>query len=138
MKSGLFLSCILLMCVSGAPAAQTAAEPSFLLKSVGPNVWAAISNPKSTAPAGANTGFVIGDEGVVVIDTTVSADADGPPKTAAIRSLPPYSTTPRHRFVDAGAVVLAHRNVRGWVHSENLRMFGTETAKEGSSRRFAH
>jgi hypothetical protein len=29
-------------------------------------------------------------------------------------------------FADAGAMVLAHRNVRGWVHSENLRMFGRD------------
>ena len=29
-------------------------------------------------------------------------------------------------FVNAGAVVLSHHNVRGWIHSENLRMFGKD------------
>ena len=30
-------------------------------------------------------------------------------------------------FVDAGAIVLAHDNVRGWIQSENLRLLGTDT-----------
>ena len=29
-------------------------------------------------------------------------------------------------FVNAGAVVLSHHNVRGWIHTENLRMFGKD------------
>ncbi|RPI53934.1 MAG: MBL fold metallo-hydrolase [Acidobacteria bacterium] len=135
---------ILLLCVSCVTSAQDATEPPFTLTQVGPNVWAAISNPKSKASAGANTGFVIGNDGVVVIDTTASFDADGSFGTApaehllaAIRKL----TTLPVRFVinthyhldhvganavfaDAGATVLAHRNVRGWIHSENLRLLG--------------
>jgi len=146
MKGRLFLPSILLLCVSGAPSAQDAADPAFTLKQVGPNVWAAISNPKSKAPAGANTGFVIGDDGVAVIDTSASADADGnfgieaaKDLLAAIRTLTKLPVrfvinTHYHLdhvganavFVDAGAIVLAHRNVRGWVHSENLRMFGRD------------
>ena len=30
-------------------------------------------------------------------------------------------------FVDAGAVVVAHRNVRGWIHSEHLRLLNNDT-----------
>ena len=73
MNSRLFLVlalCIAVLCASGVIRAQNSGEPPFTLKQVGPNVWAAISNPKSRAPAGANTGFVIGDDGVAVIDTT--------------------------------------------------------------------
>ena len=140
----IFLLCVL--CVSCATSAQDAAEPPFTLKQVGPNVWAAISNPKSKTPAGANTGFVIGDDGVAVIDTTASGDANGNFDTEAAKQLlatirkltklPVKFVINTHYhvdhvganavFVDAGAIVLAHRNVRGWIHSENLRMFGTD------------
>ena len=56
MRGRLLLPSILLLCVSVAPNAQDAADPAFILKQVGPNVWAAISNPTSKTPAGANTG----------------------------------------------------------------------------------
>ena len=144
MKTGGFYLSILL-CVSCATGTRDTAEPPFTLKQVGRNVWAAISNPRSKAPAGANTGFVIGDDGVVVIDTSASIDADGQFGTeparqllAAIRTrttLPVRFVINTHHhldhvganavFVDAGAMVLAHRNVRGWIHSENTRLFGT-------------
>ena len=140
------LPCILFLWVSCATSGQDAAQPPFTLKQVGPNVWAAISNPKSKAPAGANTGFIIGDEGVAVIDTTASVDADGNFGTApaqqllaAIRKLTKLPVrfvinTHYHldhvganaSFVHVGAIVLAHRNVRVWIHSENLRMFGKD------------
>ena len=139
----LCLPCIL-VCVSCATSTHDTGEPPFTLKQVGRNVWAAISNPKSSAPAGANTGFVIGDDGVAVIDTSASLDADGQFRTepatqllAAIRTLTKLPVkfvinTHYHLdhvganavFVDAGATVLAHRNVRGWIHRENIRMFG--------------
>ena len=83
----LHLPCIFLLCVSCATGARGDAEPPFTLKQVGPNVWAAISNPKSKAPAGANTGFVIGDDGVAVIDTTASVDADGNFETESTKQL---------------------------------------------------
>jgi len=51
MNRRLLLPCVLLLCVSCAPRFQVAVEPPFLLMSVGPNVWAAISNPRSNAPA---------------------------------------------------------------------------------------
>src|SRR2546428_144443 len=122
---------IFLLCVSCATSAQDAAESPFTLKQVGQNVWAAISNPTSKAPAGGNTGFVIGDDGVAVIDTSASVDADGNFGTettkqllATIRKLTKLPVrfvinTHYHLdhvsanavFVDAGAIVLAHRNV---------------------------
>ena len=139
-----------LLCASCAISAQDTSETSFTLKPVGPNVWAAIPNPKSKSPAWANTGFVIGDDGVVVIDTSASLDANGnfstePAKQllATIRTLtklPVKFVINTHYhvdhvganavFVDAGATALAHRNVRGWTRSENLRMFGKDIKPE--------
>jgi glyoxylase-like metal-dependent hydrolase (beta-lactamase superfamily II) len=149
MKPRLFLAlapCIFLLWMSGGTSAQNAVEPSFTLKQVGPNVWAAISNPKSKTAAGANTGFVIGDGGVAVIDASISFDTDGNfgTETAkellatirALTKLPVRYVINTHYhldhvgantvFADAGAIVLAHRNVRRWIHSENLRLMGKD------------
>ena len=149
MKRCLFVALALGMCVlrvSSVTGAQNAAELPFTLKQVGPNVWAAISNPKSTTAAGANTGFVIGDDGVAVIDATLNGEADGSfgPKPsqellAAIRRLTQLPirfviNTHYHLdhtggnaiFVNAGAVVVAHQNVRSWTHSENVRLLGKD------------
>src|SRR5688500_10868843 len=58
-----------------AVGAQSTAVPSFTLKQVGPNVWAAIDNLEAKGVAAANGGFVIGDDGVAVIDSFASANA---------------------------------------------------------------
>ena len=146
----LCFSWICVLCVPCALSAQDAAEPPFTLVRVGPNVWAAISNSESKTAAWANTGFVIGDDSVAVIDTTESTNAGGNFDTepaqlllAAIRkltSLPVRFVINTHYhldhvggnavFVKAGAVVLSHHNVRGWIHSENLRMFGKDIKSE--------
>lgn len=141
-----FALCAPFLCMAHVVGAQNAPEPPFTLKQVGANVWAAISNPKSQSPAGANTGFVIGDDGVAVIDTTMTLDADGNFGTEPARQLlaeirkltklPVRFVINTHYhldhtganavFVDAGAIVVAHHNVRGWVHSENVRLFGKD------------
>ena len=111
-------------------------EPPFTLKQVGPDVWAAIDNPKTISPASANAGFVIGDDGVVVIDTFFTEDA-AKQLLAAIQQRTKLSVkyvinTHYHIdhvagngvFAKTGAAVVAQRNVRGWIHSENLRLIG--------------
>src|SRR5688572_6264201 len=84
------------LCGCAAAGVPDTTEPPFTLKQVGPNVWVAMSNPKSTAAAGANMGVVIGDDGVAVIDTSTGIDAKGNFGTetatqllAAIRTLTP-------------------------------------------------
>ena len=139
--------CIVLLCSCSEASAQGGAEALFTLKQAGPNVWVAISN------RAANTGFVIGDDGVVVIDTTATVDADGnfTPEhgkqlLAEIRkltNLPVKFVINTHyhfdhvaanaMFVDAGATVFAHRNTRNWIHSENLRMFGNDIKPQHKS-----
>lgn len=125
-------------------AAQTtpaAAEPlAFTLKPVGHNVYAAIDGPKNAA--GSNSGFVIGETGVLVVDTFVQ---DGAAKQllAEIHKLTPlpikYVVNTHYHldhvagnkvFQDAGATVIAHRNVPGWIHTENLKFFGDKIKPE--------
>ncbi len=124
---------ILLIALSGVhPAA--ADQPLFTLHEVGPGVWAAISPDGSKA--GANTGFVIGQDGVAVIDSFQNVDA-ARQLLADIRqrtSLPIRFLINTHYHLDhmmgngvfaaAGAVIVANRNVRAWAHTENLKFFG--------------
>jgi cyclase len=114
--------------------AQTPASdgPPFELKQVGPGVYAAIGGPM----AGSNAGFVIGDDGVLVIDT-FAFPAAGQALLEAIRKTtdkPIRYVINTHYHIDhvsgdaafkaAGATIIAHKNVPGWIHSENLHLFG--------------
>ncbi len=107
------------------------AKPFFTLHEVGPGVVAAVAVPGSGA--GSNAGFVVGDDGVAVIDTFQSADA-AEALLAAIRertSLPVRFVVDTHYHLDhvagngvfrkAGATIVAQRNVRAWERPENLK-----------------
>jgi cyclase len=140
----------LLVCMSCVTGTKNTIEPPFTLLQVGPNVWAAISNPKSKTPAWANVGFVIGDESVAVIDATISTASNGNFDTepaqlllAAIRRLTTLPVTvvinthyhvdhigANAVFVNAGATVLSHHNVHRWIYRENLRMLGNGITSE--------
>lgn len=127
---------LLALCIVSASCAQRQPELPFTLKQVGPNVWAAIDNPNATNPASANAGFVIGDDGVVVVDTFWTEDAAKRLVTEIQQrtELPVKFVVNTHYHLDhvagnavfakAGAAVVAQRNVRGWIHSENLRLIG--------------
>ena len=123
----------LLIC--GTAFAQPASLP-FVLKQVGPGVYAAIDGPEHKS--GSNAGFVIGDDGVLVVDSFFNV--------AAARALVSeiHRLTPKPiRYVvnthyhldhtggdqalrDAGAIIIAHRNVRGWVRTENVHLLGAQ------------
>jgi len=127
-------------------AAQSAAQPPsdsqlpFVLKQVGPGVYAAIDGPEHKA--GSNAGFVIGDDGVLVVDSFFNLDA----ARALVGEI--HRLTPKPiRYVvnthyhidhtggdqvlrDAGAVIIAHRNVRGWVKTENVHLLGSQITAE--------
>ena len=133
------LATIVLLCATSLLRAQQPTESPYTLKQVGPNAWAAIDNSNAKAPAGANAGFVIGDDGVVVIDTFASADAatrllaDIRMRTAApVKFVVNTHYHADHAagnavFANAGATVVAQRNVRGWIHTENLKFLGPES-----------
>src|SRR5690348_4197281 len=105
-------------------------KPAFTLKELGKNVYAAVSTR-----AGGNSGFVIGNESVLVIDTFIN-QAPARDLLAEIRkvtNLPVKYVVNTHYhldhvagnaiFTETGATVIAHRNERGWVRTENLKFF---------------
>lgn len=134
------LATFLLACSGLAPEARAAA-PWFTLHDLGHGVWAAIAVPKSGA--GANAGFVIGPDGVLVIDTfedpaaaqalleSIHAKTDAPVRYVVNTHYHLDHTAGNNVFADAGAVVMAQQNVRTWERSQNLKFFGAHpTAKQ--------
>jgi len=121
-----------------------AAPLPFVLKQVGPGVYAAIDGPEHKA--GSNAGFVIGDDGVLVVDAFFNLDA----ARALVGEI--HRLTPKPvRYVvnthyhadhtggdqalrDAGAIIIAHNNVRGWVRTNNINLFGDRITPELKAR----
>src|ERR1700691_2666209 len=122
----------------------SAAVPDFQLEKIGNGIWAAIVNDAGLA--GGNAGFVIGDDGVAVIDTF----QDPRPAKALldeIRKLTPLPIrfvvhTHYHLdhvngndvFAAAGATIVAHRNVRAWMRTENIKMLDPPVTAEQKAR----
>jgi cyclase len=137
-------SILLAALVPSGSFAQTPTPPAstlpFTLRSLGNNVYAAIDDDKGEA--GANAGFVIGDDSVLVIDTFEN-EAAAKLLLAEIRKLtklPIRFVVNTHYHLDhvagnavfeqAGAVILAQRNVSSWIHTENLKFFGKNIKPE--------
>src|SRR3954465_12973705 len=129
-RVSILLAAVTLACVSRA---DDVPKPFFTLHDLGAGVWAAVAVPGSGA--GSNAGFIIGDNGVVVVDTFQSAAA----ATQLLSAIHERTTLPirfvvnTHYHLDhvagngvfqnAGAQIIAHRNVREWEHSENMKFF---------------
>jgi cyclase len=120
------------------------AAPDYQLQKIGNGIWAAIVSDEGLA--GGNAGFVIGDDGVLVIDTFQDPR---PAKAllADIRKLTPLPirfvvNTHYHLdhvngndvFAAAGATIVAHRNVRAWMRSENIKMLDPPVTPEKKAR----
>src|SRR6266404_902358 len=135
---------LLFLCAISTVRAQTPPPANsalpFSLKNLGHGAYAAIDNAKGES--GANAGFVIGDDGVAVIDTF-----DNDPSARALlgeirvlTKLPIKFVINTHYHLDhvagnavfakEGAVIIAHRNVPSWIHTENLKFFGKEITPE--------
>jgi len=132
-----------LLVAGQAPPSSDTALP-FTLKTLGHGIYAAIDNSKGEA--GANAGFIVGDEAVVVVDSF-----DNEPAAKAllgeirmISKLPIKFVVNTHYHLDhvagnavfakEGAVIVAHRNVPSWIHTENLKFFGKDIKAEQKSQ----
>jgi glyoxylase-like metal-dependent hydrolase (beta-lactamase superfamily II) len=130
---------------SAASAQAPSPEPlPFVLKQLGPGVYAAIDGPEHKA--GSNAGFVIGDDGVLVVDAFFTPEA-AKALVAEIRRLTPkpirYVVNTHYHadhtggdqvLRDAGAIIIAHKNVRGWVRTYNINLFGDRITPELKAR----
>jgi cyclase len=134
------------LALGGAARAQAPAPTPlpFVLKQVGPGVYAAIDGPEHKS--GSNAGFVIGDDGVLVVDAFFNADA----ARTLVGEIHRLTRKPIRYLVnthyhvdhtggdpvlrDAGAIVIAHRNVRGWVRTENIHLLGDRITPELKAR----
>jgi cyclase len=128
--------------IAQTPPAAGASLP-FTLKPLGHGIYAAIDNSKGEA--GANAGFVVGEEAVVVIDTFENAPAAQAllGEIRMLTKLPIKFVVNTHYHLDhvagnavfakEGAVIVAHRNVPSWIHSENLKFFGKDIKPEQKS-----
>jgi glyoxylase-like metal-dependent hydrolase (beta-lactamase superfamily II) len=134
----------LLLLLSLSTVASAQAPLPFVLKQVGPGVYAAIDGPEHKA--GSNAGFVIGDDGVLVVDAFFNIDA-ARALVGEIRRLTPkpirYVVNTHYHadhtggdqaLRDAGAIIVAHKNVRGWVRTNNINLFGDRITPELKAR----
>lgn len=146
-RSALSLAVAIFLCRPAAADPEPSAEQPnsfFQLQDLGHGVWAAISAPDG--PAGSNSGFVIGSDAVLVIDS-FEVPAAAQALLAAIHektSLPVRYVVNTHYHLDhvagngiyqaAGAVILAQGNVTGWERTENLKFFGDKITAQESDR----
>src|SRR5579864_3002771 len=128
----------------GMAVAADVPAPDFKLEKLGDGVWAAIGS--DGFKAGANAGFVVGEDGVAVVDTFEDPGA-AKELLAEIRKITPLPirfvvNTHYHLdhvngndvFAAAGATVLAQRNVRDWMRTENLKWWGNKIKPEMKAR----
>jgi glyoxylase-like metal-dependent hydrolase (beta-lactamase superfamily II) len=129
---------LLLLCVCSCAASD------FALQKIGDGIWAAIVNDEGKA--GGNAGFVIGDGGVLVIDTFQDPESATAllAEIRKITKLPIRFVINTHYHLDhvngndvfaaAGAVIIAHKNARPWIRTENIKMIDPPVTAEKKAR----
>jgi len=107
---------------------------------VGDGVYAAIG--EDGGAAGSNAGFIVGSNGVAVVDTFtgIAPAKDLLAEIRKVTNLPIRYVINTHYhldhvggnavFAEAGATIIAHRNVLGWERTENLKFFGADPKPE--------
>ena len=134
-----FLALLLTAFFAGSLSAQVKG-PGFSVTKIGDGVYAALG--EDGGAAGSNAGFIIGSNGVAVVDT-FTAVAPAKELLAEIRkvtNLPIKYVINTHYhldhvggnavFADVGATIIAQRNVAAWERTENLKFFGVNPSPE--------
>jgi glyoxylase-like metal-dependent hydrolase (beta-lactamase superfamily II) len=131
---------ILLALFSFCSIAVFADSADFTVKKVGQGVYAAIGT--DGGKAGSNAGFIVGSNGVVVVDTfeEIAPAKDLLAEIRKITNLPIRFVVNTHYHLDhtggnavfaqAGATILAQQNLRGWLRTENMKFFGPNPKPE--------
>jgi len=116
----------------------------FSIKKLGDGVYAALA--VDGKKAGSNAGFVVGTNGVLVVDTfTDPAPArDLLAEIRKVTNLPIRFVVNTHYhldhtggnavFAEAGATILAQRNLRDWLRTENLKFIDPNPKPEDKAR----
>ena len=115
--------------LSYTQSSSSTGDVGFTTIKIGDGVYAAVGGDDD--PAESNAGFVVGNNGVVVVDSfeDVGAARDLLSAIRKVTNLPiKYVINPHYHldhvggnavFAEAGALILAQRNVRGWERTEN-------------------
>jgi cyclase len=139
-RTAALIGCLLLL----SSCAITQEKADFTVKKVGDGVYAAIGS--DTGKAGSNAGFIIGNNGVVVVDTFegIAPAQDLLAEIQKLTKLPVRFVVNTHYHLDhtggnavfqkAGATILAQRNLRGWLRTENLKFFGANPKPEAKAQ----
>lgn len=132
------------LCVLFLSSFALAQNPDFTVKKLADGVYAAISPDRGKG--GSNAGFVVGSNGVLVVDTfqDVGPARDLLAEIRKVTNLPIRFVVNTHYhldhtggnavFAEAGATILAQRNLRGWLRTENLKFFGATPKPEDKAR----
>jgi len=135
-------SFLIILVVFGAAvsAAAQAKGPGFTVTKIADGVYAALG--EDGGAAGSNAGFVVGSKGVAVVDTftAVAPAKDLLAEIRKITNLPIKYVVNTHYhldhvggnavFAEAGATIIAQRNVAAWERTENLKFFGANPKPE--------
>ena len=139
-RTAALLKCLFLLTAFAA----SQDNPDFTIKKVGDGVYAAIGS--DSGKAGGDAGFIIGENGVVVVDTfeDVAPAQNLLAEIQKLTKLPVRFVVNTHYHLDhtggnavfqkAGATILAQRNLRGWLNTENMKFFGANPKPEAKSR----